>query len=101
MSTSVIHVRPAASSAASPSYCYSVLARAEVSVMSRVLELFVKRGILPRRCHGVVSGAAHDELDIDLRVDGLDVETAEHIRRCLGQLVYVERVLMSRASNAA
>ncbi len=97
MSTSVVYERVAASPEASLPHCYSVLARAEVSVMPRGLELFVKRGILPRRCHGVVSGAGHVELEIDLQVDGLDVETAEHIQRCLAQLVHVERVLMSRA----
>ena len=91
------------SSAPQPSglpHCYSVLARAEVSVMPRVLELFVKRGILPRRCHGVVGGAGRDELEIDLQVDGLDPDTAEHIQRSLAQLVHVERVLMSRAQRA-
>jgi acetolactate synthase small subunit len=81
-------------------HCYSVLAEAEVSVMPRVLELFVKRGILPRRCHAVVGGANRDELEIDLQVDDLDLETAEHIQRCLAQLVHVERVLMSRAHRA-
>jgi acetolactate synthase small subunit len=86
-------------SAALP-HCYSVLARAEVSVLPRVLELFVKRGILPRRCHGVVGGPNRDELEIDLQVDELDRDTAEHIQRCLAQLIHVERVLMSRAHRA-
>ena len=97
MSTSVAYDRVVASSEASLPHCYSVLARAEVSVLPRVLELFVKRGILPRRCHGVVSGPGNDELEIDLQVDGLDADAAEHIQRCLAQLVHVERVLMSRA----
>ncbi|MBL8689002.1 MAG: hypothetical protein JNL04_07870 [Rhodospirillaceae bacterium] len=97
MSTSVAYDRAAASSEAPLPHCYSVLARAEVSVLPRVLELFVKRGILPRRCHGVISGPGHDELEIDLQVDGLDADAAEHIQRCLAQLVHVERVLMSRA----
>jgi hypothetical protein len=49
------------------SHSFSILARAEVSVLPRVLELFVKRGILPRRCLGVVGGADRDELEIDVR----------------------------------
>ena len=101
MSTSALVDCAAVSPEASLPHCYSVLARAEVSVLPRVLELFVKRGILPRRCHGVVSGPAHDELEIDLQVDGLDGDAAEHIQRCLAQLVHVERVLMSRAHRAA
>jgi len=99
VSSSLAYDVSAASLEALP-HCYSVLARAEVSVMPRVLELFVKRGILPRRCHGVVSGPAGDELEIDLQVDGLDIEAAEHIQRCLAQIVHVERVLMSRAHRA-
>lgn len=99
MSTSLAYEPSAASPEALP-HCYSVLARAEVSVMPRVLELFVKRGILPRRCHGVVSGPGHDELEIDLQVDGLDTDAAEHIQRCLAQIIHVERVLMSRAHRA-
>jgi acetolactate synthase small subunit len=78
-------------------HCYSILARAEVSVLPRVLELFVKRGMLPRRCHSTVGGPAHDDLEIDLQVDGLEAETADHIQRCLAQIVHVDRVLMSRA----
>ena len=70
MSTSVAYDRAAASSEAPLPHCYSVLARAEVSVLPRVLEL---------------------------QVDGLDADAAEHIQRCLAQLVHVERVLMSRA----
>ena len=100
MSTSVAYDRVAASPEAPLPFCYSVLARAEVSVLPRVLELFVKRGILPRRCHGVLSGPGNDELEIDLQVDGLDADAAEHIQRCLAQLVHVERVLMSRAHRA-
>jgi acetolactate synthase small subunit len=99
VSTSLAYDVASASPEALP-YCYSVLARAEVSVMPRVLELFVKRGILPRRCHGVVAGPAREELEIDLQVDGLDPGTAEHIQRCLAQIVHVERVLMSRAHRA-
>ena len=100
MSTSVTY-DPHASPEAPLPHCYSVLARAEVSVLPRVLELFVKRGILPRRCHGVVSGAGRDELEIDLQVDDLDADTAEHIQLCLAELVHVERVLMSRAHRCS
>lgn len=99
MSSSLAYESSAPSPEALP-HCYSVLARAEASVMPRVLELFVKRGILPRRCHGVVSGPGRDGLEIDLQVDGLDAGTAEHIQRCLAQIVHVERVLMSRAHRA-
>lgn len=96
MSTSVSYDHQVSSEAALP-HCYSILARAEVSVLPRVLELFVKRGMLPRRCHSVVGGPAHDDLEIDLQVDGLEPDTADHIQRSLAQIVHVDRVLMSRA----
>jgi acetolactate synthase small subunit len=99
--SSPVAVDYSAPASAALAHCYSVLARAEVSVLPRVLELFAKRGILPRRCHGVVGGAHRDELEIELHVDDLDRDSAEHIQRCLAQLVHVERVLMSRAHRAA
>lgn len=86
-----------------PTYCFSVLAAAEASVMPRVLELFAKRGLVPRRfeavCAGSGFGAAGDELAVDLQVDGLAAETAEHIAQCLRQMVYVDRVLTAVRSS--
>ena len=74
----------------SPTYCFSVYAARDASVMSRVLELFAKRGLVPLRFHGEAAGR---ELAIDLQVRGLAAETAAHIARCLGAMVAVERVL--------
>ena len=75
-----------------PTHRFSVLAAAEASVMSRTLELFAKRGLVPER----VDARRHGEaLAIDLEVAGLPQDTAEHIMRCLATMVTVERVLMS------
>jgi hypothetical protein len=62
-------------------------------VMPRVLEFFVKRGLVPSRFHGDVVDEAADGLVIDVHVGDLPSETANHIAACLRELVYVERVL--------
>lgn len=77
----------------SPTYCFSVFAAAEASVMPRVLELFAKRGLTPTQVHGVLGGPANADLAIDVQATGLAPDTAAHIARCLRQIVYVERVL--------
>ncbi|HJS31235.1 MAG TPA: hypothetical protein VJ924_04515 [Alphaproteobacteria bacterium] len=80
-----------------PTYCFSVFAAAEASVMPRVLELFAKRGLVPCRFEAVRGssglGGPGDELAVDLQVEGLAPETADHIAQCLRQMVYVDRVL--------
>jgi hypothetical protein len=78
-----------------------VEAHAEPSVMARVIEQFVKRGLMPKRCMAVLDGPAGEALVIDIQVTGVEPEVAEHIARSLGQLAYVERVLFSQAHRAA
>lgn len=73
-----------------PTYCFSVLAAPDASVMPRVLGLFAKRGIVPARFHGDTVG---NELAVDVQVRGLDPDTAAHVAECLRAMVAVERVL--------
>ncbi|MBI1777389.1 MAG: hypothetical protein HYR63_18790 [Proteobacteria bacterium] len=68
--------------------------------MARVLEHFVKRGLMPTRLMAALGGPDREELVIEIQVVGLERETAEHIARALGQLAYVERVLFTRAHQA-
>ncbi len=84
-----------------PTYCFSVFAAAEASVMPRVLELFAKRGLAPKRFYADVTGADGDELAIDVQADGLAAHTAEHIARSLRQIVHVDRVLTAIKARAA
>ena len=86
-------------------YCFSIQAEAEPNVMSRVLELFAKRNLVPSRWVSEVVGPSGPsspsapgggrELSIDLQVHGLDGETAHYVARCLRQLHYVDSVLIS------
>ena len=63
--------------------------------MSRVLELFAKRNLVPSRWVSDVVGPGGRELSIDLQVRGLGSDTAHYVARCLRQLHYVDSVLIS------
>ncbi len=85
--------------------CFSIHAEADPGVMPRVLELFAKRGLLPRRWvsdvtgPGGVHGGGH-ELAIDVQVAGLDPETQAYIARCLRQIWGVGTVLPAGRGGA-
>ena len=76
-------------------YCYSVRAEADPSVLPRLLALFVKRGLIPTalhaRCHDHGPGA----LQVDIEAYGLGENLAEYLQRCMRQIVGVELVLVS------
>ena len=84
-------------------WCFSVFAAPEPGVMSRVLELFAKRGLVPTRFHGDQVGDGSAGLVIDVHAAGLDADAAEHVAACLRTLVEVERVLVAtkRAARPA
>jgi acetolactate synthase small subunit len=75
--------------------CFSIHARAEPGVMPRVLELFVKRGLVPSRWESTTFGDDHSELTIDIQILGLGRETVDYIAACLRQIVFVKVVLTS------
>lgn len=76
-------------------FCYSVRAEADPSVLPRLLALFAKRGLNPSalhaRCHGHGPGA----LQVDIEACGLSRDLAEYLQRCMRQIVPVELVLLS------
>lgn len=86
-------------------YCFSVHAAAEPDVMPRVLELFAKRNLVPASWHSTIASGNHgdDELQIDIQVQQLETKVAEHIARCLRQIIHVNTVLTSEKgySNSA
>ena len=86
--------------APSPVFCFSVLAAAEPGVMPRVLELFAKRGLVPRRWVSDVSGPGGRDLSIDVQVAGVDPETHAYMARCLRQIWGVHRVLTSEKGGS-
>ncbi len=84
--------------------CFSIQAEAEPGVMPRVLELFAKRGLVPRRwvsdVTGPESGSRGRELAIDVQVAGLAPETQAYIACCLRQVWGVSTVLTSERGDA-
>lgn len=80
----------AVAAAAEPVFVYAVRARAEPGLMPRVLELFAKRGLVPLLWHGALAGRV---LTIDIRIAGIDRDTAEYIGRCMGQIAGIDTVL--------
>jgi ABC-type amino acid transport substrate-binding protein len=83
---------PETLSAAAGVSAFSIRAAVDPGVMPRVLELFAKRGMVPRRW---VSAVVGDELTIDVEVQGFPPDVAEYVANCLRQVTFVEVVLMS------
>jgi acetolactate synthase regulatory subunit len=68
-------------------YCFE--ADAEPGVLPRALELLAKRGLVPAR---VFAQTADDALSVEIEIEGLAPETADHVGRCLGEIVGVRKV---------
>src|SRR6266851_7157602 len=68
-------------------YCFE--ADAEPGVLPRALELLAKRGLVPAR---VFAQAADDLLSVEIEVEGLAPDTADHVGRCLGEIVGVRQI---------
>ena len=68
-------------------YCFE--ADAEPAVLPRALDLLAKRGLVPNR---VFAQAADDALSVEIEVEGLSSDTADHVGRCLGEIVGVRAV---------
>ena len=67
-------------------YCFE--ADAEPGVLPRALELLAKRGLVPAR---VFAQSADDLLSVEIEIEGLNPDTAEHIGLSLGQIVGVRQ----------
>jgi acetolactate synthase regulatory subunit len=84
-----------------PVWCYGVSADPSPGLLPRVLEYVAKRGLVPlavhaSRCVERGTQGVEDTLSVDLQVDGLDPDAAQHVGNCLGQIVGVRHVAMSR-----
>lgn len=77
-------------------FCFSVQAATTPGVMPRVLEFFAKRGLVPHRWIGQVTGPGGRELTLDIQVAGLTPDTGAYIARCIEGLYDVERVLTTQ-----
>ena len=84
-------------SAAEPTACFSIHAEADPGVMPRVLELFAKRGLIPRRWHSDLEDEASPRpgLTIDLQVTDLNLQQVNHVAASLRGMVSINSVLTS------
>ncbi len=87
--------------AASRVACFSIQAEAEPGVLPRVLELFARRGLVPRRWVSDVTGPGARELAIDVQVAGLAPEAQAYLARCLRQIWGVGAVLTSERAGTS
>jgi hypothetical protein len=75
--------------------CFAIRAAAEAGILSRLIEPFAKRNLVPSSVHARLSGALRDTLSVDLQIDGLEPGMAEIIAETIRQMVSVERVLLA------
>jgi len=83
----------AAEHSVSPFVRFSLKARSEPGVMPRVLELFAKRGLVPRKWHSVTVGPGGGALKIDLEIGGIESGSVDYIANCMRGISGVEAVL--------
>ena len=94
------HPRALAPLPAVETHCFAIRADATPGMMSRVLELFAKRNLVPTRWHSdVIVAPARDgglaTLQIDIQMEGMEAELAAYVARCLRQIYGVDSVLTS------
>lgn len=80
--------------------CFSVVAASDPNTLSRVLEPFTKRGLIPSHVYAMRSGARGETLTIDIQYAGADEDTARRLANDMRQVWLVETVLTSEKSTA-
>lgn len=95
-----LHPRAPSPLPAVDTHCFAIRADATPGMMSRVLELFAKRNLVPTRWHSDVIVASardggHTTLHIDIQMEGMEAELAAYVARCLRQIYGVDSVLTS------
>lgn len=89
------------SSGVAVTYCFRVTAEAEISVLSRVLELFVIRDALPIRVSSEVIEGSDPVQEIEIDVGGLENRMARHLTVRIEQFPSVQAVSMHRRAPVA
>lgn len=81
----------------SPLTRFSLKACSEPGVMPRVLELFAKRGLVPRKWHSVMTEPGGGALKIDIEIGGIEPDSVDYVANCMRGIVGVETVLAAEA----
>jgi acetolactate synthase small subunit len=92
---------PVSSGTSSPVVsCFSLVAAADPGVLSRVINVFAKRGLIPSQVYSTLVGPRSEDLHIDLQVSAIDAHLRELIAESLRQIVCVQIVLTSEKRRA-
>jgi hypothetical protein len=78
-----------------PVHCFSVTGMADPGLMSRIMELWAKRGLVPQRWHGGRTGPDGNDVYIDIETAELDAALAEQVASAMRCIFGVSQVLMS------
>lgn len=82
-------------------FCFSVHADADPSVLPRLLDVLALGGHVPARCHAERGGPDGRDLTVDAHLDGLDAAEAALVAKRLGRVVSVVQVLWSEKLRRA
>lgn len=81
-----------------PTFCFSVHAESDPSVLPRVTGVLAKRGLVPERMIATRFQHARlgaEEMHVDFQVEGLDHTTAELLANEMRRMVMARVVLIS------
>jgi acetolactate synthase small subunit len=74
---------------------FVVVAAPDPGTLSRIIELFAKRGLVPA-C--LISRHIDEELRVEIEVEGMDPSLANYIGRCLQEIFVVHSVNLTPGS---
>ena len=80
--------------------CFSVHASADPGVMTRVIQVFSRRGMVPTAWHSSVVGSDGAELQIDVQMAGIEAAQSELLAESMRRIVNVACVLTSEKRSA-
>ena len=75
--------------------CFSLVAAADPGVLTRVINVFAKRGLIPSQVYSTLGGPLSEDLHVDLQVTAMDASLREIIAESLRQTVCVQTVMTS------
>ena len=73
--------------------CFSLIAAADPGVLTRVINVFAKRGLIPSQVYSTLAGPRGEDMHIDLQVGAIDAKLREILAESLRQTVCVQIVL--------
>jgi|SaaInlStandDraft_7_1057024.scaffolds.fasta_scaffold491205_1 hypothetical protein len=77
-------------------FCFSVHADDDVSVMPKVCGILAKRSLTPERLIATRFSHGAGELHVDFQINGVDHQTAEHLAQEMRRMVCARVVLISQ-----